>query len=372
MVFFAAGAYEMNNTKLGIVGAGAMAHYHYEGFTRAGAEVIAVADMDLGRAKAFGEKRGITKFYAGLAEMLADNGDLDAVSVITPNKYHKSLVIEALEKGKAVYCEKPPALNAQEMEDMLKASKKAGKLLMFNFNNRARPESQAMMNYILGGRAGKINSAQASWIRRNGIPGFGGWFTTKALSGGGPVLDLLHMLDLALYFMGYPEPDFLLGTVYDDFMDNKAFKGPWGGGAGVQGTSDVETACHAMLTFKTGQCLMIRSSWAELNEREVVSVTFQGNKAGGKVERLFGIDGMDDTSVDKSCLFVEEYGNQVDLIIKTGQDQSMGRIANASNFIAALEAKEPPLNTPEQALILMKIVDAIYLSAKTKKPVEIH
>jgi predicted dehydrogenase len=349
-----------------------MAFYHYEGFVKAGAEVAAMADPDIERARAFGEPRKIKKFYQSLGEMLSGSPELDAVSVITPNKYHKPLVIEALEKGRHVFCEKPPALNAAGMRLMLDAAKKSGKTLMFDFNNRARPESKAIKRYIEEGRVGRINSAQASWIRRNGIPGFGGWFTTKALSGGGTVIDLPHMLDLALWFMDYPEPDYLLGAAYYDFMDNKAFKGPWGIPDAAGGTTDVESACHAMVTFKTGQTLMIRSSWAEMNEREVVSVTFQGQKAGGKVERIFGIDGLDDTSVDTCKLFVEEYGNQVDMLIKTEKDDTMGRVACAANFIEAVEGRAEALNTPEQALIIMKIIDAIYESASSKKPVRIE
>jgi predicted dehydrogenase len=361
----------MGKLKIGIVGAGGMAAYHYDGFIRAGAEVAAMADMDIGRAKAFGENRGIKSFYTGLTEMLAGEPELDAVSIITPNKFHKPLVIEALEKGKHVYCEKPPALNAVETRAMLDAAKKAGKRIMFDLNNRARPEAQALMNYIREGRVGKINSAQAYWIRRNGIPGFGGWFTNKAISGGGPMLDLPHMFDLALYFMGYPEPEYIMGAAYYDFMGDRAFKGPWGIPDSKGGVTDVESACHAMITFKTGQSLMIRSSWAEMNEREVVSVTFQGQKAGGKIERLFDIDGLDGTSIDKCVLFTEEYGSQIDMDIKVEKDIEMGRISMAANFIDSITGKAAPLNTPEEALILMKIVDGIYESAAAGKPVKV-
>jgi predicted dehydrogenase len=362
----------MSKLKVGIAGAGGMASYHYAGFTRAGAEVIAMADVDIERARTFGEPRKIKTFYNSLGEMLAGSPEIDAVSIITPNKFHKPMVIEALEKGKHVFCEKPPALAAAEMRLMLGAAKKSGKVLMFDFNNRARPESKAIKRYIDEGRIGRINSAQATWIRRNGIPGFGGWFTTKALSGGGPVIDLPHMLDLALWFMGYPEPEYLLGAAYYDFMDNKAFKGPWGIPDAANGVTDVESACHAMVTFKSGQSLMIRSSWAEMNEREEVSVTFQGQKAGGMVRRIFGIDGLDDTSVDTSKLFVEEYGSQVDLLIKTEKDDTMGRVGCAANFIEALEGKAEALNTPDQALIIMKIIDAMYESASSKRPVRIE
>jgi predicted dehydrogenase len=357
--------------KVGIAGAGGMASYHYDGFTKAGAEVAAIADTDRARAEAFVKTRPVGKIFGGLTEMLRALPDLDAVSVITPNKFHKPLAVEALNAGRHVFCEKPPALNAGEMAEMLAASKKAGKILMFDFNNRARPESRAMIKYIKEGAAGKINSAQATWVRRAGVPGFGGWFTTKALSGGGPVIDLPHMLDLALYFMGYPEPDWCIAKVFYDFMDNKAFKGPWGIPDSANGVTDVESSCHAMITFKTGASLMVRCSWAEFVERERVSVTFQGTKAGGKVERLFGIDGIDSTSIDSCRLFAEEYGVQVNRDIVAEKDETMGRVGQAANFIETIAGKAEALNTAEEALILMKIVDAMYKSAASGKPVEV-
>ena len=356
--------------KIGITGAGGMARYHYEGFTRAGADVVALADVNEQGARAFAGSHGIKKVYPSLEAMLKSEA-LDGVSIITPNKFHKPLIIQALQAGKHVFCEKPPALNAAEMREICAAQEKAGTTLLFDFNNRARPEAQAMIDLIRSGRAGRINSAQAAWIRRAGIPGFGGWFTTKALSGGGPVIDLLHMIDLALFFMGYPEPATLLGAAFDTFMDNKAFKGPWGIPDGANGVTDVESACHAFLTFTTGQCLSIRNSWAELNEREVVSVVFQGEKAGGKVERLFGVDGLDETAVDTCTLYTCEQGRQVDLHIKTPPDETMGRVGAAANFVEAVAGTAAPLNTPREALILMRIIDAIYESAHTKKAVSL-
>ena len=361
----------MNPLKIGIVGAGGMASYHVEGFVQARAEVVAMADMDVAKARSFGAARGIGAFYPSLADMLSACPDLDAVSVITPNKFHKALVVEALERGKHVYCEKPPALNAAETIAMKEAAEKAGKVLMFDLNNRARPEAKAIMHYIQNGKIGKINSAQATWIRRNGIPGFGGWFTNKAISGGGPVLDLPHMFDLALYFMGYPEPDYVLSAVYKDFMGNRAFKGPWGIPDLAGGVTDVESACHAFITFKTGQCLMGRCSWAEMNEREVVSVTFQGQKSGGKIERLFDIYGLDGTSIDNCAIFTEEDGRQVDYLIKVEKDEQMGRVAQAANFVDVIAGRDAPLNTPAQAVVMMKLVDAMYESAAVGKPVKL-
>jgi len=356
--------------KVGIIGAGGMLRYHAAGFRSAGAEIVAVADANHEAAKKAAAREGIAQSFGSAEEMLKLPG-LDAVSVIVPNKFHAPLAIQALKAGKHVFCEKPPAMSAKEAVVMQAAAKAAKKTLMFNFNNRARPESYAMMEYINQGVVGRINSAQAKWIRRTGIPGFGGWFTTKALSGGGPLIDLLHMLDLALFFMGYPEPEFVLAQTYSDFIQDKAFKGPWGIPDVVKGVTDVENACHGMIKFKTGQVVTLQISWAEMVKREEVSVTFQGTKAGGLVQRLFGIDGLDTTAIDACELYVQENGRSVNRSIVMPADESMGRIRSAANFIKTVEGSEAPLNTPDQAVALMKIIDATYKSANTGKPVKI-
>ncbi len=357
--------------KIGIIGAGGMASYHIPGFRSAGAEVVAVADMSLDAAKRASEKYRVEKTFGSAKEMYGALKDLDAVSIITPNAFHHPLVLEALAQGKHVFCEKPPALNAADVAEMAKAAKEKGKTLMFNFNNRARPESYAMMEYIKAGAVGRINSAQACWFRRTGIPGFGGWFTNKKLSGGGPVIDLLHMIDLALFFMQYPEPRYVLAQTFNDLIDNKEFKGPWGIPDVKEGVTDVEAAAHGFVTFKTGQVLSLRNSWAEMNKREEVSVVFQGQKAGGMVRRLFGTDGIDSTSIDECELYTQENGHSVNRAIIVEPDEAMGRTRAAKNFVLAVEGKEAPLNTPDEAVKLMKIIDGIYASAKTGKPVEI-
>jgi predicted dehydrogenase len=357
--------------KIAIIGAGWMAAYHVAGFRAAGAEVVAIVDKVPAAAKAASQKYGVDKTFGEPKELYAAIKDLDAVSIITPNAFHHPLVMDALANGKNVFCEKPPALNAADVGQMADAAKKENRVLMFNFNNRARPESYAMREYFKSGQVGRVNSAQATWIRRNGIPGFGGWFTTKKLSGGGPVIDLLHMIDLALHFMGYPEPAYVLGNTFNDLIDNKEFKGPWGIPDVKEGITDVEAAAHAFVTFKTGQVLTIRNSWAEMNEREVVSVVFQGQKAGGKIQRLFRVDGLDPTSIDTCEIYGQENGFPVNRTIIVEADETMGRTRSAKNFALVLDEKEAPLNHPGEAFKLMKIIDGIYASAKSGKPVEL-
>ena len=358
--------------RIGLIGAGGMAAYHVAGFRKAGAEVLAIADPDPDAAEAAAAKFDVTQVFDSADEMLA-RVKLDAVSIITPNKFHCPLVLQALKAGKHVFCEKPPALNAREAAQMAKLAKKVRRVLMFDFNNRARPEAMAMKTAIARGDAGRINSAQALWIRRTGIPGFGGWFTTKALSGGGPVIDLLHMIDLALYFMGYPDPAYALAGTFDTFMGDKRFKGPWGIPDRANGVCDVEAAAHGFVTFKNGSVLFLRNAWAEMNKREEVSVTFQGTKAGGLVRRLFGTDGLDETAEDVCELYCQTAkGARADKTVRVKPDETMGRVRSATNFVRVLQGREAPLNTPDQAVKLMKIIDAVYASAKAKAPVKVR
>jgi len=356
--------------KTGIIGAGGMAQYHIPGFRQGGATVAGVADVNLEGAKKAAATYDIPQVYDSVEAMLADP-EIDAVSIIVPNKFHAPLAIQALEAGKHVFCEKPPGLNAKEVQEMATAADQANKTLMFNFNNRARPEAYAIMDQLEKGTIGRIHSAQAKWIRRNGIPGFGGWFTNKAVSGGGALIDLLHMIDLSLFFMGNPKPAYVIGQTFDDFITDPQFKGPWGIPDQEGGVTDVESAAHGFVTFETGQVLSFQVSWAEMVKREEVSVVFQGSQAGGKIERLFGTDGIDETAIDTCELYTQKDGKPVNQTIEVEPCEDMGRTRSAQNFIATILGKEKPLNTPDQALALMQIIDACYESAQTGKPVAV-
>src|SRR5436189_287846 len=101
--------------KVGIIGAGGMLQYHAAGFRQAGAELIAVADAAPGAAASAADKWQIPHTFASAEAMLAELPELDAVSIIVPNKFHALLAIQFLEAGKHVFCETPPALNAGEV-----------------------------------------------------------------------------------------------------------------------------------------------------------------------------------------------------------------------------------------------------------------
>lgn len=89
------------------------------------------------------------------------------------------------------------------------------------------------------------------------------------------------------------------------------------------------------------------------------------------VRRLFGTDGLDETAQDDCELYTNENGRQVNRSIVVTPDPTMGRVRSAMNFVRAIEGTEKPLNTPDEALSLMRIIDGAYKSAATGKPVAV-
>jgi predicted dehydrogenase len=95
-------------TKVGIIGAGGMLQYHAAGFREANADIIAICDMNEVAAAKAAKEYEVANVFTDVAEMLEQQPDLEAVSVITPNRFHKPLSVQLLEAGKHVFCEKPP------------------------------------------------------------------------------------------------------------------------------------------------------------------------------------------------------------------------------------------------------------------------
>ena len=356
--------------KIGIVGAGVMLKYQANGFRSAGAEITCIADTNQAAAKKAAATYNISMIFNSLEEMLANASEqIDAISILTPPVSHRALAIYALQAGKNVFCEKPPAMNAGEAREMMDIAQAFGKHLLFDFNNRARPESLEIVQRINSGFFGQINSAQAVWVRRSGIPGFGNWFTNREIAGGGALMDLVHMLDLALYFIGYPKPKYVLGQTFDDFMDDPTRRGPYGVSNG-DGITNVESSAHAIVTFESGQVLNLHTSWAEMVQEEHCFVALQGQKAGAKIIRLF----QDNTSelITGTCeLYSQENDQPKNESITVPFDSTMGRVAATINFVQTILGKVAPLTKPFEACRLMSIVDAIYLSAKNGQPVKI-
>jgi len=346
----------MNKLRIGVIGLG-IGRHHILGYQKhPSADVVAIADPDATRLAKVGDEFKIPGRYADAAKMLASE-KLDLVSVATPNKYHAPLTIAAFKAGCHVLCEKPMAMNAREARQMLAAAEKARKRLMINFSYRFTEQSWALKKEVESGVLGDVYYGRTVWHRRRGMPGFGGWFGQKALAGGGPLIDLgVHRLDLALWLMNYPQPVWVLGSTYNPIATRLAKQ---------QGKSfDVEDLATGMIKFANGATLAVEASWAaNIGERELMETRLYGTE-GGLVQRNVG-EGYEFEAV----IYQERNGAQYDMKLHPPVPQVQGSMYH---FVESLVQDKPHVATGQEGLIVMELLDAIYQSAATGKPVQIR
>ena len=234
-------------------------------------KVVALCDIVIEKAKMEADKYGINEVYESYQEML-DKAEIDVVDICTPNYLHSVMAVKAFEKSKHVFCEKPDEVNIEEVLSMKKASLKANKILMVMRNNRFLSSSQYLKKYIDKGYLGEIYAAKCGWIRRRGIMGKGGWFTTKSQSGGGPLIDLgVHMIDLAIWSMGNPKPFSATASTYCKFANDESQADSVHATFGEvkdDGIFDVEDLAMGFIKFDNGACLSLEFSWASNIEAE--------------------------------------------------------------------------------------------------------
>lgn len=347
--------------RVGLIGIGGICKGSHlvEYLTDERLEVVALCDIIIERAEEIRDKYfPDAAVYADYNELLKDE-TIDSVDICTPNYLHSIIAVAAFEHGKHVFCEKPDAVSVSEVLRMRDAAEKAGKTLMVMRNNRWVSASKYAKKYIDSGKMGEIYCGRCGWQRRRGIPGKGGWFTTKEQSGGGPLIDLgVHMIDLAIWLMGNPTPVAVSGNTYMKFADNEVSDSVNSdfGDKNEDGTFDVEDLAMGMIRFDNGALLQIEFSWASNIEKENRFVELRGTKSGLS---------WSDSGVK---FFTEENGELVDISSPT-VDQEYGHRNNLRHFYdVVIEGKEPQF-VPQQGIDMIKILCAIYESAKTGKEI---
>jgi len=347
----------MKKLRCGVIGLGVGRH-HVEGYrSHPNAEVVALADPDEGRLKEIGDHFGLGSagWYTD-AEVMLKNEELDVVSVVTPNKFHKPLTVAAFKAGCHVLCEKPMALNAAEAKTMIAAGKKASKRLMINFSYRFTEQAWALKQQVDSGVLGDVYYASTIWHRRRGLPGFGGHFTTKALSGGGPLIDLgVHRIDLALWLMGHPQPEWVIGNTCAPIATRLSKE--------MKKHFDVEDFAAGHVRFANGVTMNVEASWASNRaENEFMETRLYGTQ-GGLVQR-----NLEETYKFEAELFVEQNGCQYDMKLHPPIPSPK---SSMYHFIDCIVKNEPHIATGEEGLIVQELLDALYLSAEKGKPMQI-
>lgn len=344
----------MQKIKIAVIGVGSISSVHINGYLKnPNVELYAFCDINEETLKTKGEKYGISRLYTDEETMLRELPEIDAVSVCTWNSAHAPCTILALQYGKHVLCEKPMAMNAAEARAMIDASKKYGKKLMIGFVRRFGNDAAITKDFIDAGNLGDVYYAKTTYLRRNGCPG--GWFGDKSRSGGGPLIDLgVHRLDLALWLMGYPEPAWVMGSTYAKIGPDRAKQ------RGLEYT--VEDLACAMIKFKNGATLELGVSWASnIKEMELQTTRLVGTKCG-----------LMQKNINEGYTYEVEFfksENEIPFDIKL-HEPTPAMPTSFTMFVDAVLEDKDFLVKPEEAVTVMRLLDAIYESAKTGKPVE--
>lgn len=351
-----------SKTRIGIIGFGGIANAHVDAYKQIeNCEVIAACDIDKDRLKEKGDKYGITSLYADYNDLLADK-DVEAVSVCVGNALHCETAVAAAKAGKHVLLEKPMAMNADEGKQITDAAKQAGVVGQMAMCWRHQAETALIKKYVDNGTFGNIYHIRAVTVRRRGIPGLGGWFTTKSASGGGPLIDIgVHWFDRAMYLAGLWQPTAVSAMNYAKFgprMKDYRYVRMWAGPPRLDGTYDVEDYSTGLVRFGTKATMEFEMAWA-CNGPDEMYLDLLGDKGGVRL-----VEGQPVT------ILTEDDQRPVDLTLQ--YDNSTNRfVGQAKTFVAACRGEGPNVAPFEQGLTVMRMMDTIYASAEAGKELPI-
>lgn len=334
----------MEKAKIGIVGLGWIAQtIHLPILTKLpDSEVVAVCDLDAAKAQFVARKHGVKRYYKNFEEMLKSEEEIAGIDICTSTFSHKDVALAALEAKRDILVEKPLARTLKEAEEIREAANKNGRKAMVGMNSRFRPDAMILKSFIEGSELGKIYYAKAGWLKK--LSTTNPWLTRKEKSGGGVVLDLgIAMLDLAFWMMGYPAVKELTAAHYS------------------HNTRGVEDSSIVFLRMKNGSTLSIESSWS-----------FESGEDFFYCD-CFGTDGSG--SLNPFRIFKKMHGNLVNVAPASNDSpQTLYRKSyehELKHWISVLRNLHPVISTLEEAVHRMKIVEAVYKSAKTGKSVKL-
>jgi len=352
--------------KIGIIGCGGIAlGKHLPSLKKLKeVELVAFCDISEEKAKVAAEQFGIegAKVYKDYKELLKDK-TIDVVHVLTPNKSHSFITVDALEAGKHVMCEKPMAKTGAEAKKMLEAAKRTGKKLTIGYQNRQRSDSDFLKKVCENGELGEIYFAKAHAIRRRAVPTWG-VFLNEDEQGGGPLIDIgTHSLDLTLWLMDNYKVKSVVGNVYHKLGSKKDAANAWGSWDPAKFT--VEDSAFGFITMGNGATIILEASWA-LNSLDVgeAQVTLCGTEGGADMKDGLRING---EKFSKLYTTKPELGADGVAFYDSKSESDADREARL--WIDCIINNTDPVVKPEQAIVVTEVLEAIYESAKTGKPV---
>ena len=259
--------------RVGFLGVGWIGRHRMEAMVKTGAiEVAGIADASPEMAGQAAEIAPRAELVRTLDDLLAL--DLDGVVIATPSALHAEQSIEALERGAAVFCQKPLGRTAVEARAVVDAARTADKLLAVDFCYRFTQGMRRIRELVQTGELGRVYAVDL--VFHNAYGPDKAWFYDPALSGGGCVMDLgVHLVDLALWTLDYPE----VGEVSAQLLS--------AGGPLREGS--VEDYAVASLSLKNRVAVRFACSWRlQAGCNAIISAAFYGSEGGAALRNVDG------------------------------------------------------------------------------------
>jgi predicted dehydrogenase len=261
--------------RVGFLGVGWIGRHRMEAMLATGAiEAVAIVDPSAEMA-AEAAKLAPDARLAGALDELLDLG-VDGVVIASPSAMHAEQSIRALDRGAAVFCQKPLGRTAAEARAVVDAARAADRLLRVDLSYRFTEAARRVRELLQGGELGRIYAADL--VFHNAYGPDKAWFYDPALSGGGCVMDLgVHLVDLALWSLGFPDVTAVSAKLFS-------------GGEPLGSSSDrVEDYAVATLQLEDGATLRLACSWRLPAGREaIISAAFYGTGGGAALTNVGG------------------------------------------------------------------------------------
>ena len=353
--------------KIGIIGCGGIANgKHMPSLKKIkNVQMVAFCDIIEERAVKAAEEYGVegAKVYTDYKELLKDR-DIEVVHVCTPNRSHAFISIDAMEAGKHVMCEKPMAKTYKEAKEMLDASERTGMKLTIGYQSRWRADSLYLKKMCEDGELGEIYYGKAIALRRRAVPTWG-VFLNEYEQGGGPLIDIgTHALDLTLWMMDNYKPKMVVGTTFEKLKNQKDCGNAWGDWDPKKFT--VEDSAFGFIVMENGATIMLESSWALniRNPKEAITMIC-GTEGGADM-----FDGLNINFIKngRQCILKPDL-TAGGVAFYDGAGDEDPSVLEARAWLDAVVNDHEPRTKASQALVVTQILEAIYESAKTGKPV---
>jgi len=351
--------YTGKKLRMAIIGCGGISETHIRVLQNfPDVELVAGVDIKSQRLQVMEEKYGFKNLYTDWKKMLKEIKP-DAVNICTPNGVHAAPAIDSANAGCHVIVEKPMAMNPGECQKMVDASHKNKRKLTVGFQYRYHPNTDFLVRARDDGRFGKVMFVKCQALRRRGIPNWG-VFGQKQLQGGGPMIDIgVHVIEMAHYLIGSPNPVAAAGNTWTYVGDKKSdVVSQWPNWD--YKTYTVEDLAIGQIRFDNGAILHIESMFAGHIKEDVWNFTVFGDKGGCQWDPPT-------ISTDRAGTMV----NESPAFVGTKTDFPYLFSLKLRNFVDGC-LKDSPLKAPGEAgLAVQKILDGVYRSAKAGKEVSI-